>query len=162
VDVVVLGQALLLLLAANGAPILLARLLGSRWNCAVDGGQRFSDGRRVLGSAKSCRGVLAAVAACGVVAPLAGVPVMMGALFGALAMAGDLFSSFIKRRLGIPPSGRALGLDQIPESLVPLWLLRHELDLAPLEVLALSAAFMVIELWLSRLLFRWHIRNRPY
>ena len=35
-------------------------------------------------------------------------------------MTGDLFSSFIKRRFGSAPSSQALGLDQIPESLLPL------------------------------------------
>ena len=31
-------------------------------------------------------------------------------------MLGDLLSSFIKRRIGIAPQGRAAGLDQLPEA----------------------------------------------
>jgi hypothetical protein len=37
-----------------------------------------------------------------------------------MAMLGDLFSGFVKRRLGMGPSDKALGLDYVPESLLPL------------------------------------------
>jgi CDP-2,3-bis-(O-geranylgeranyl)-sn-glycerol synthase len=154
--------AFVLLLAANGAPILSARWLGRRWDCPLDGGVRFLDGRALLGRAKTCRGVISAVVVCGVIGWLAGISLQVGVLFGIYAMLGDLVSSFVKRRLGIAPSGRAVGLDQIPESLLPLWMLQGELGLGNLEVVTLVAGFFVLELALSRLLYRWHIRSRPY
>ena len=45
----------------------------------------------------------------------------IGALVAAMAMLGDLFSSFLKRRMGLAPSRQAIGLDQIPESCFPCW-----------------------------------------
>jgi hypothetical protein len=49
-------------------------------------------------------------------------------------MAGDLFSSFLKRRLNLPPSSPALGLDQVPESLFPLLACRYSLPLTPIDI----------------------------
>lgn len=91
-----------------------------------------------------------------------GLPAELGALAAAAAMSGDLLSSFIKRRLNIAASGQALGLDQIPESLLPLLLLRDELNLADRDIFIIVVDFLVLELLLSRLLFWLHIRERPY
>jgi hypothetical protein len=66
-------------------------------------------------------GVLAAVAG----APLIGLGPEVGVLVGSLAMAGDLVSSFVKRRMDLPPSSRPRGLDQVPESLLPLLVCRN-------------------------------------
>ena len=77
-------------------------------------------------------------------------------------MAGDLISSFIKRRMGRPPSSRALGLDQIPESLLPALACKSLLALTVADVIVVVALFSVGELILSRLLFKMHIRKEPY
>jgi len=79
-----------------------------------------------------------------------------------MAMSGDLFSSFVKRRLGRPPSSRAIGLDQVPESLLPLLACTFFLPLSFLDVIVTLLLFFVGELALSRVLFKLHIRNRPY
>jgi len=39
----------------------------------------------------------------------------VGTLVATFAMAGDLFSSFVKRRLHLASSRMAIGLDHIPE-----------------------------------------------
>ena len=95
-------------------------------------------------------------------APLVGIPPQTGALMAVAAMAGDLFSSFVKRRLGHPPSSRALGLDQVPESLVPLLVFRGPLGLGTADIVLAVAVFFVGELALSRLLYKAHIRDQPY
>jgi hypothetical protein len=77
-------------------------------------------------------------------------------------MAGDALSSFIKRRLDLPSSSRATGLDQIPESLVPLLACRPMLPLTPWDIAASVAIFLVGEIVLSRALYRVHLRDRPY
>lgn len=77
-------------------------------------------------------------------------------------MLGDLFSSFLKRRLGIPASGMALGLDQIPESLFPLLAVRAELGLELIQIAGLVAGFLFAELVVSRILFQLRIREQPY
>ena len=81
---------------------------------------------------------------------------------GSFAMAGGLFSSFCKRRLGLPSSSRASGLDQIPESLFPLLACRNLLGLAPADIVLCLLMFFVGEVVLSRLLFAFRLRDRPY
>ena len=56
----------------------------------------------------------------------------VGILTTTCAMAGDLFSSFVKRRLHLASSSMAIGLDHIPEFLFPLL---ASLLLLPLSIL---------------------------
>jgi CDP-2,3-bis-(O-geranylgeranyl)-sn-glycerol synthase len=151
---------LVLLLVANGAPIVARNWLRRRMDWPVDCGLRFVDGRPLFGPAKTLRGVVAAVIGTGCVAPLYGLSIASGALFGCFAMLGDLASSFTKRRLGVKPSDGVLGLDQVPEALFPLLYIRIQLDLKLYDVVALLLMFLVLELLLSRLLFKLHIRDR--
>jgi CDP-2,3-bis-(O-geranylgeranyl)-sn-glycerol synthase len=158
-----LGLRLLLLIgAANIAPILAKRWLGGRWSAPLDGGLRFIDGQPLLGSSKTVRGVVAAVLAATAGAALMGMPLAAGALIGAAAVTGDALSSFIKRRLGIPPSGRAIGLDQIPESLLPLLAVQGMLQLPLALIFGVVTAFVAIEIPAARWSFRLGLRDRPY
>jgi CDP-diglyceride synthetase len=152
----------LLLAIGNGTPILAERLLGRSLAYPLDGGMNFIDGRALLGPSKTIRGVLAAVLATSACAPLFGIAWTIGFLVGLTAMAGDLASSFVKRRMGQPPSSRALGLDQIPESLFPALACKGLLALTATDVILVVALFSVGELILSRLLFKLHLRSRPY
>jgi CDP-2,3-bis-(O-geranylgeranyl)-sn-glycerol synthase len=77
-------------------------------------------------------------------------------------MLGDALSSFVKRRLGISSSGRATGLDQIPEALLPLLVVRATLGLSALQIAAITLAFFALEIPLARLSFWLGLRNRPY
>ena len=43
-------------------------------------------------------------------------------ILAAASMAGDLLASFLKRRFGLKVHAQAIGLDQIPEALLPLLL----------------------------------------
>jgi CDP-2,3-bis-(O-geranylgeranyl)-sn-glycerol synthase len=159
---VLILQLTILLALANGAPLVAARLLGRRFACPLDGRLIFVDGRPLLGASKTVRGMLAAVAVSTAGALLVGMPGSVGAVVGAGAMAGDALSSFIKRRFALPPSSRATGLDQIPESLVPLLASRLMLPLTPWDIAASVAIFLVGEIVLSRALYRVHLRDRPY
>jgi len=160
--VVLALKVLLLALAANAAPILGKRLLGERGSLPLDGGLNFPDGRPLLGPSKTVRGLVLSLVACVLVALALGYSWQLGATFGAASMAGDALSSFLKRRLDVPSSGRFLGLDQIPEILLPLWLCKAELGLDLWSILVLIALFTVGSLALSRLMFRLGIRDRPY
>lgn len=155
-------ELLILIVTANGTPILLDDLLGPRWAWPLDFGVRLGDGRRLLGRSKTVRGLLIAVCATAVVGVLLGFPAQTGALVGLSAMAGDSLSSFAKRRLGLKPGDRAMGLDQVPESLLPLLVLMgsHGLDWTDLVLLVL--AFTLFSLLVSRVLFRMHLRKRPH
>jgi CDP-2,3-bis-(O-geranylgeranyl)-sn-glycerol synthase len=162
-DGIWLGLRLLLLLGvANSAPIAARRLLGDRWAAPLDGGLDFVDGRPLLGPGKTIRGVAAAVVATALASWALGMSPLLGALLGAVSMAGDALASFVKRRLGVAPSGRATGLDQVPESLLPLLAVQGMLDLSAVQILAVTIAFFILEIPLARWAFRLGLRERPY
>ncbi len=158
----VILQLLLLLLVANGTPVIVKRILGSRFAYPLDGGTRLFDGEHLLGPSKTIRGVLSSILVTSIGAPLVGLEWKIGLVVGSAAMAGDLFSSFLKRRLRRPPSSRATGLDQIPESLLPLLLCRSMLALTVADIAVGVALFLIGEIVLSRLLYRLGVRSRPY
>ena len=158
-----LGFRLLLLLAvANSAPILLKRLLGNQWGAPIDFGRRFFDGRPWLGPSKTWRGLAAAVAGAALVAPLLGLPMVLGFLLGFLAMVGDAIASFIKRRRGMAPSSQSFGLDQIPESLLPLLVMQGLFAIPWTVVAGVTLAFVLLETPLARASHRLGLRDRPY
>jgi CDP-2,3-bis-(O-geranylgeranyl)-sn-glycerol synthase len=161
-DPILVLKALLLLLAANGSPVLGKRLLGDRLAIPLDGGLNFLDGRPLLGASKTVRGLVLSLATTAIVAVLLGFSWQLGVGFAAASMAGDLISSFTKRRLNVPPSGQALGLDQIPEALLPLWLFREPLGFDCWDIILLTSLFIVGELVLSKLMYRLGIRDQPY
>ena len=132
-------QLLLLIALANVAPLIGKRILGGSLAYPLDGGLAFVDGRPLFGASKTVRGIVLAVLLASVAAPLVGLPVAIGARVAGAAMAGDLLSSFVKRRLGLPPSSKATGLDQIPESLLPLLACRSPLSLTIADIAAVAA-----------------------
>jgi hypothetical protein len=155
-------ELLILLAVANGTPVAAKLILGEAFARPLDGGAHFVDGRPWFGPSKTIRGILLAVPATMAAAVLIGLGFVVGALAGTVAMAGDLCSSFVKRRLNLPSSSMAIGLDQIPESLFPLLACRLLLPLSLLDIAAATALFVVGELVLSRILFRLRLRDRPY
>lgn len=156
------AQLLLLLAVANGAPVVVKHVFGTRWSAPLDAGWRFVDGRPLLGPTKTVRGFAAAVAGTAVAAALMGFSLGLGAVVGAFAMLGDALSSFVKRRLDIAPSGRATGIDQIPEALLPLIVVGGALDLSLPQIAVITLAFFLLEMPLARLFFRLGLRDRPY
>ena len=110
----VIFQSLILIGTANGAPVLFARLLGTRFARPIDGGVVLRDGHPLLGRSKTWRGLAAAVVLAGCAAVIIGLRWQAGAITGASAMAGDCLSSFVKRRMGLEASSMSLGLDQVP------------------------------------------------
>lgn len=155
-------RALALLAAANGAPVIAKSLFGRRCAWPLDFGVRFIDGRPLLGPSKTIRGIVLGTLAAAVVAVPLGLDWTTGGLVGMAAMAGDLLSSFVKRRFGLRSSGEAPGLDQVPESLIPLVVCRQLLGLDIAEILLAIGLFWVGELVVSRLLYRLGLRDRPY
>src|ERR1700722_13154314 len=95
-------------------------------------------------------------------APILGFDWIDGFIIASAAMIGDLSLSFLKRRLNLPPSSRATGIDQVPECLLPAIAVRSTLGLTAFDVISVVIIFFAGELLLSRLLFNWNIRDRPY
>lgn len=156
------AKMLLLLVIANGAPVLGKKLFGTAFSHPLDGGIRLPDGHPLFGPSKTLRGVLLSLAATILAAPALGFHWNDGALIALLAMLGDLVSSFVKRRLGRFPSSMAPGLDQIPESLLPALAFKSRLGLTAWDIAGVVFAFILLELLLSRVLFGMRLRDRPY
>jgi CDP-2,3-bis-(O-geranylgeranyl)-sn-glycerol synthase len=152
---------LLLVLVANGAPVLAKWLLPFEPR-PLDGGLRLGDGQPLFGRTKTVRGIVAALLATVTVSLLLGYGWQLGLVVAVFAMLGDLFSSFIKRRLGRRSSSMALGLDQVPEALFPLLAARGLVELGWCDIGVLVLLFFVLELLLSRILYHLRIRRQPY
>lgn len=154
--------ALSLLIVANGAPVIAERLLRRRFDLAIDFGIHLADDRPLFGRTKTWRGLLAAALMAALTAVIFDIAPVSGMIFGLLAMLGDLASSFIKRRKGLPESSRARVLDTVPEALLPTLFFRETLGLGGLDIILAVCLFLLIDQYLSPLLYQWHIRKRPY
>ena len=161
-DLLAALRLLLVLAAANTAPLAAKAVLGARGAAPLDGGLVFVDGRPLLGRSKTWRGAACGIAAAVLAALVLGLGAATGAVLGASAIAGDALASFAKRRLGIAPSGRAWGLDQVPESLLPLLVLQGWRPVGWPVVAATALAFLLLEPPLARLWHRLGWREQPY
>jgi CDP-2,3-bis-(O-geranylgeranyl)-sn-glycerol synthase len=157
-----LFQLLILVVVANGVPVFAKKALGEQLAHPLDGGLILTDGQPLFGPSKTVRGVLFSFLVTPLAALLTGFPWTVGAVVAAGAIAGDLFSSFVKRRLGRSPSSMAFGLDYIPESLFPLAACRLLLPVTVLDIIAGMAIFFAGGLILSPILFRLRLRDTPY
>jgi hypothetical protein len=161
-QVFLLLQLLILLMVANGAAVAAKKVLGETLARPLDGGALLVDGRPVFGPTKTIRGVVASVLATAICAALMGLGWRVGVLIAVFAMAGDLFSSFVKRRLDLASSSMAIGLDHIPESFFPLLASRLLLPLSFLDVVAGTTIFVIGALIISPLLFKLNLRDEPH
>jgi CDP-diglyceride synthetase len=155
-------QLLVLLMLANGTPVVAKKILGERFAYPLDCGVVFIDGRPLFGHSKTIRGIVLAVLVTTAGAPLIDLDWTIGFVVGGLAMVGDLASSFLKRRIALPPSSRASGLDQVPEALLPLLACRDLLSLTMADIGVTAALFVIGEVLLSRVFYALRLRDRPY
>ena len=155
-------KLLVLLSVANTSPIILKKFAGERFCQPIDGGLRLPDGQPLFGPSKTVRGIVIAMLATPAAALALDIAWWMGALVGAAAMAGDLLSSFVKRRLKLASSSQASGLDQIPESLLPTLLASWFLPITAWDIAAIVGFFLVGEMVFAWIFFKIGLRDRPY
>lgn len=153
---------LLLIIIANGAPIILRALMGERLDFAIDFGRRLADNKPVLGRSKTWRGVIGAIVLTSTSAVLLGYSAGTGTQIAIYAVLGDILSSFIKRRLGMATSSMAPLLDQVPESFIPAFMLMDKFEVDFQSIIILVCVFFVLELLISSILFKLGIRKQPY
>jgi len=158
---VLLFQLLVLVVTANAIPVFAKTLFGSRMAWPLDGGMTLSDGQPVLGTSKTIRGVVLSILVTPVVALLLGLSWQVGLVVALSAMAGDLVSSFLKRRMGLRPSSQAMGLDEIPESLLPLLAARWLLPVTIVDALMGTALFFVGSLAVYRFISKLNLWDEP-
>jgi hypothetical protein len=144
-------KLVLLLAITNGAPVTARLLLRQRFSQPLDCNLNFIDGQPLLGPTKTVRGIVSATFVTALMAPVFDLTPGQGAFFALLAMSGDLVSSFIKRRLGIASSRSAPLLDQLPETLLPLWVMHPVLEETIQEGCIAILVFVAIDWLVSRL-----------
>lgn len=155
-------HALLLLWAVNIAPPLAAYYMEDRWNRPVDGGLFFIDGERLFGNHKTWRGLLASLLAGSISALVLGLAFHVGAVTALLAMAGDLCSSFIKRRLKRKAGQDVPGLDQFFEGFLPLVYLAGLWDFGLFSFAVVLAVFC-LSAWFLSIQYKHHVlAERPF
>ncbi|RLA44920.1 MAG: CDP-archaeol synthase [Gammaproteobacteria bacterium] len=155
-------KLLVMLLATNGAPILVAWILQAHYARPLDLGRKLQNGQPVFGSSKTWRGLVAALVTSCVLSIIFDYGIWFGLVFGVLVITGDLISSFIKRRMGLKPSDRCRGLDQLPESFIPSVYAVNVLGADWWWAVLLALVFMLLVILISKPLFWLNIRNRPY
>lgn len=155
-------QLLLLIIIANGSPILIRILLGDNLNLPVDFGATLSDNNPVFGSSKTWRGIFAALLMTAMAASLLNYSFVTGILIACYAVVGDLSSSFIKRRFAMQPSSKACLLDQVPESFLPAFMMMNTFNLEVLGVLLLVVFFVAIDMVITYLLYHWRILKKSH
>ena len=155
-------ELLILLALSNGAPVIARIILEDRFAWPIDAGVRLFDGQPLFGSSKTIRGLAFSIMFTTLGASLMALGWKIGFVVGSASMAGDLFSSFIKRRFKMPASSRAVGLDQIPESLFPLLACQQMLDLGIKDILAVVLIFFISSVVLSPVFHKLNIRKHPY
>src|SRR6476620_2748354 len=156
-----LVQLLILLVVANGTAVLAKKIFGPALGRPLDGGAFFVDGEPLFGPSKTIRGIVVSVLATSTCEVLMGLGWQIGSLVATFAMAGDLFSSFVKRRMRLASSSMAIGLDHIPESLFPLLASPLLLPLSTLDIVGGVTVFVVGALILSPLLDELNLRDEP-
>ena len=155
-------QLLFLIIVANGSPIIGRWIMNGFWEMPIDGSAVFIDGRPILGTSKTYLGVACSLIGTLLAGALVGLSWKISLIVSALAMVGDCLSSFVKRRFGYPSGAKALGLDQIPESLFPMLGMWNVLNLSVLGLGLTVVVFVVVELVLSPIGHKLHIRKHPY
>jgi CDP-2,3-bis-(O-geranylgeranyl)-sn-glycerol synthase len=155
-------QMLVLLAVANSAPVVIKRIFGGTAAWPLDFDHRLRDGEPLLGQSKTIRGVVGAILCAAATAPLIGLDWRIGALAGAGAMAGDLTSSFIKRRLAMRSSSMARGLDQIPEALFGALAAGTAIRIGVGEIVIVTLVFFCGQVFVSRGAHAIGLRDEPY
>jgi CDP-2,3-bis-(O-geranylgeranyl)-sn-glycerol synthase len=136
--------------------------LGLRWRARWTAALSLATVNPYSDPQKPSAGIVLSLLATSICAAAMGLGWEVGTLVATFAMAGDLLSSFVKRRLHLPSSSMAIGLDHIPESLFPLLASRWLLPLNILDIVAGVTIFVVGALILSPLLFKLNLRDEPH
>jgi CDP-2,3-bis-(O-geranylgeranyl)-sn-glycerol synthase len=155
-------ELLLLILVANGTPVVISYLFRDCCAWPVDLGYRLSDKQFCFGPHKTWRGVFFSLLLTGLVSILAGYDFWTGVIIAVLSMAGDLLTSFLKRRLGKESGSRLIMLDQFLESCLPAYWFMAEFQLDYLKLSILVLCFIIIDQLLSVIFYKLGVRKHPY
>jgi hypothetical protein len=153
---------LLLLGLSNFLPILGRVVLKERLSVPLDMGYKWIDDRYLLGPHKTWRGIIISVIGTGLAGHFTPLGFILGFKLAMFSMSGDLISSFAKRRTGLKSGSKAPLLDQGLETFLPLWVLKDSLFICWTEIILIIFSFTLLEVGLSPVLYRLHLRRNPH
>jgi uncharacterized protein len=137
-------NVLFLLLFINSIPFIFIATFPRAGKWPLDNNRIFIDGFRLLGRHKTIAGFSSGVLAGAFGGILLGFPAWAGFVAGLLSMAGDSFSSFLKRRLGAPEGANLPILDQVFESGIPLLFFHYFLPIGWLPTGGVMIVFVTM------------------
>lgn len=152
---------------ANASPVIFG---GGK---PIDLGKKFLDNRPIFGPHKTYRGLISGILTGtavgwfqGGISPLTGLP-QGGALLGFLlslgALTGDLFGSFIKRRLNISPGEAFPPLDQLDFVLFALLFASFTGDLpTPIGIIAIIVLTIPLHLFANFIAYLLRLKDSPW
>ncbi|MBS7639410.1 MAG: CDP-2,3-bis-(O-geranylgeranyl)-sn-glycerol synthase [Candidatus Bathyarchaeia archaeon] len=153
---------------ANASPVIFG---GGK---PIDFGRKFLDGKPLFGPHKTYRGFISGLLIGTFVgwlqetiAPTAGLPkgsMLLGFTLSLGALIGDLFGSFIKRRLNIKPGNPLPIIDQIDFVIFAL-LFALIVDVnrpTPLSALLIIAITIPIHVSVNALAYLLHLKDKPW
>ena len=155
-------ELLFLLGASNTLPIIARAVLKNHFDSPVDLNRSFFDQKPLFGPHKTWRGIAASLSGTALLSWILGLGSLKGFWLAFFSMAGDLISSFIKRRLDLKSGAKATGLDQTIESFLPLAVMKDQLHLSWLDCFGITIVFILLEMISSPIFYRLGFRRRPY
>ena len=140
----VVVKIVVFLLWVNFLPPLANLIWRDRFANPVDGGLLWFDKRPIFGPNKTIRGIIVSILGGSAVFPLLGLAWWLASSATLLAMAGDLLSSFIKRRFNLSSGKTVIVLDQIFESLFPSLFLSFFMSLTVAQLISILLCFIPV------------------
>lgn len=150
---------------ANGAPVLFGG------GPPVDFGKNFFDGRRIFGDNKTLRGLLSGILSGLLVGLILSFTVFQPSYFSYFiaqslgAHIGDLFGSFVKRRLNLKPGQSAPILDQLGFLLfafLAMYFICGSIPLTSLEIAILLVLTLILHPLTNLGAYLLKLKSRPY
>lgn len=155
-------EVILLILIANATPVLVSYFFDHEKSLSIDFGYKLNDQQYLFGESKTWRGLISSITMTGLISLYLNSNIWPGITIALLAMSGDLISSFIKRRLHKPASTKVTFLDQVPESLLPAFGAIYYYPLGLIHIIVISLSFTIIDILVSKILYQFGIRKKPY
>ena len=158
-------KVLAFMIWGNFLPPIASIIFEDKFKRPFDNSWTFFDNKPLFGPHKTIRGVTICLVGSTAVYPLLGLSWHLAATAAALLMAGDLLSSFIKRRFDLKSGDSVCGLDQLFEGLFPGLFLAHHFNMPFWQLAAVLIIFVPVAhggaLFWKMMLFRPPLKNYP-
>lgn len=162
---IIICEIIAFLLWINFLPPLASEILAKRFNQPLDFNIPWIDGSPLLGAHKTIRGIIVALIGSLLFIPILPLPWYSVLVGSSLVLAGDLLTSFSKRRMQREPGQNLPFLDQFLEGFLPLLYFYQAIPLTLLQasiVLAISMPATYFGAWIwNYLIFRTLPENSP-